>query len=180
MNYQSSSRSQKKRSPTLSDTASSSRQATPTTSVPPSLRYFTAAVSSSGPYESPYAQNHDRRPQRPSDSSVRSTSSSTSVYPSLSSLSITRESHSKQSSSCSDDSLYDSPGSSRSRYTTPAGTMSSQRTMSSVSSLLTQNPLRCRFAFLFFTTSCGVDKRTRVCFEIEDCDVFSCCFGAQL
>ena len=134
MNYQSSSRSQKKRSPASSGTASSSRQATPTASLPPSLRYFTAAASSSVPYESPYAQNQDRRPQRPSDSFVRSTSSSTSVYPTSSGLSTTRTPQSKQSSSCSDDSFYDSPGARSSRYTTPAGTMSSsQRTMSSVS-----------------------------------------------
>ena len=134
MNYQSSSRSQKKRSPASSGTASSSRQATPTASLPPSLRYFTAAASSSVPYESPYAQNQDRRPQRPSDSFVRSTSSSTSLYPTSSGLSTTRTPQSKQSSSCSDDSFYDSPGARSSRYTTPAGTMSSsQRTMSSVS-----------------------------------------------
>ena len=134
MNYQSSSRSQKKRSPTSSNTASSSRQTTPTASLPPSLRYFTAAASASVPYESPYAQNQDRRPQRPSDSLVRSTSSSTSVYPTSSGLSTTRTPQSKQSSSGSDDSFYDSPGPRSSRYTTPAGTMSSsQRTMSSVS-----------------------------------------------
>ena len=130
MNYQSSSRSQKKRSPTSSNTASS----TPTTSLPPSLLYFTAAASASVPYESPYAQNQDRRPQRPSDTFVRSTSSSTSAYPTSSVLSTTRTPQSKQSSSGSDDSFYDSPGPRSSRYTTPTGTMSSsQRTMSSVS-----------------------------------------------
>ena len=151
MNYQSSySRSQKKRSPTDSDTTSSWRQATPTASVPPTLRYFTAVASSSIPYESPYAQNQDRRPQRPSDSSVRSTSRSTSVYPTLSGLSITQTPRSKQSSSCSDDSFYDSPGSSRSRYINPADTMSSSRTMSSVSSLLTLHRfLCCSFTLIF-------------------------------
>ena len=148
MNYQSSPRSQKKRSPTSSGTASSSRQATPTASLPPSLRYFTAAANSSVPYESPYAQNQDRRPQRPSDSFVRSTSSSTSVYPTSSGLSTTRIPQSKQSSSSSDDSFYDSPGPRSSRYTTPAGTMSSnQRTMSSVSRLLTRSLLCCLFVF---------------------------------
>ena len=136
MNYQSSSRSQKKRSPTGSDTASSSKKAAPTASTSSSLRYFTAATSSSVPYESPYAQDQDRRPHRPSDSSVHPTSRSTSVYPTLSGPTTTRTPHSKQSSSSSDDSFYDSPGSCGSRYTTPAGTMSSQRTMSSVSLLL--------------------------------------------
>ena len=124
MNYQPSSRSQKKRSPTGSDTASSSRQTAPTTSVPPSLRYFTAAASSSLPYESPYAQDQDRRPQRPSDSSG---------YITLIGTSTTRKPHSQQSSSSSGGSLYGSPGFSGSRDTTPGGTMSTQRTMSSVS-----------------------------------------------
>ena len=137
MDYQSTSRSQKKRSPTGSDTATSSRQQLSTTSAPPSLRYFTAAASSSIPYESPYAQDQDRRSQPPSDSSVRSTSRSTSLYPSLSGTSTTRVSHSKQSSSSSSGgSIYDSPGPRGSRNTTPGGTMSTQRTMSSVSVLL--------------------------------------------
>ena len=141
MNYQSSSRSQKKRSPLSSDTTSSSRQAAPTTSVPSSLRYFTAAASSSVPYESPYAQNQDRQPQGPSDSSLRSTSKSTSVCRTSNGPSTTRAPHSKQSSSSSsDDSIYDSPGSCSSRYATPAGTMSTQRTMSSVSLLRDISP----------------------------------------
>lgn len=135
MDYQSSSRSQKKRSPTGSDTASSSRQAVPTTSVPPSLRYFTAVASSSTPYESPYAQDQDSRSQPPSDSSVRSTSRSTSLYPTLSGVPTTRSLHSKQSSSSSGDSIYESQGPRHSRNTTPGGTMSTQRTMSSVSQL---------------------------------------------
>ena len=138
MDYQSSSRSHKKRSPTGSDTASSSRQALPTTSVPPNLRYFTAIASSSTPYESPYAQDQDRRSVPPSDSSVRSASRSTNVYPTLSGPSTTQAPHSKQSSSSSSSgsSLYDSPGPRGSRNTTPGGTMSTQRTMSSVSLLL--------------------------------------------
>ena len=127
MNYQPSSRSQKKRSPAGSDTASSSRKAAPTTSVPPSLRYFTAAASSSLPYESPYAQNQDRRSQPPSESSGYITFSGTST---------TRKPHSQQSSSSSGGSLYDSPGFCGSRDTTPGGTMSTQRTMSSVSRFL--------------------------------------------
>ena len=124
MDYQSSSQSQKKRSPTGSNTASSSRQAVPTTSVPPSLRYFTTSASSSTPYESPYALNQDRRSQTLSDF--------------LSGPSTTRAPHSKQksSSSSSGGSIYDSPGPRGSRNTTPGGTMSTQRTMSSVSSLL--------------------------------------------
>lgn len=135
MDYQPSSRSQKKRSPTGSDSASSSRPAVATTSVPPSLRYFTAAASLSTPYESPYAQDQDRRSQPPSDSSILSTSRSTDVYPTLSGPSATRAPHSKQSSSSSGGSLYDSPGPGPcgSRNTTPGGTMSTQRTMSSVS-----------------------------------------------
>ena len=132
MDYQPSSRSQKKPSPAGSDTASSSRQAVPATSFPPSLRYFTAAASSSIPYESPYAQDQDRRSQPPSDSSVRSASRLTSVYPTLSGPPTTRTPHSKQSSS-SGNSLYDPPDPRGSRKTTPGGTMSSQRTMSSVS-----------------------------------------------
>ncbi len=123
MNYQSSSRSQKKRSPTGSDTASSSRSVPPTTFVPPSLRYFTAAASSSIPYESPYAQDQDRQ-------------ASTSVYPTSSSPSTTRKPQSKQSSSSSGGSIYDYPDYQSSRNTTPGGTMSTQRTMSSVSLLL--------------------------------------------
>lgn len=152
MDYQSSSRSQKKRSPTGSDTASSSRQALSTTSAPPSLRYFTAAASSSTPYESPYAQDQDRRSQPPSDSSVRSTSRSTSLYPSLSGHSTTRASHSKPGSSSSGDSIYDSPGPRGSRNTTPGGTMSTQRTMSSVSVLL-ENFFLLPGRLLRFTTS---------------------------
>ena len=129
MDYQSSSRSSKKRSPT-----SSSRQATPTINAPSSLRYFTAAVSSSKPYESPYAQNQDRRPQPLSDLSIRSTSRSTSVNPASSGLSTSRAPRYNQSpSSSSDGSLYDYADSRGSRNTTP-GTMSTQRTMSSVSS----------------------------------------------
>ena len=136
MDYQSSSRSQKKRSPTSSDTASSSRQAVPTTSVPSSLRYFTTAASSSTPYESPYTQNQDRRSQQPSDSSIRSTSRSTTLYPTLSGPSTTRAPHSKQSSSSSGGSLYDFPGPRGNRNITSGGTMSTQRAMSSVSLLL--------------------------------------------
>ena len=132
MDYQSSSQSQQKRSPTGSNKASSSRQAVSTTSVPPRLRYFTASASSSTPYESPYALNQDRRSQPPSDSS-------TSLYPTLSGPSTTRAPHSKKnsSSSSSGGSLYDySPGPRGSRNTTPGGTMSSQRNMSSVSLVL--------------------------------------------
>ena len=136
MDYQSSSQSPKKRSPTGSTSASSSRQAVPTTSVPPSLRYFTASASSSRPYESPYALNQDRSSQPPSESSVHSTSRSTSLYPTSSGPSTARAPHSKQnSSSSSGDSVYDSPGPRGSRNTTPGGTMSTQRTMSSVSLL---------------------------------------------
>ena len=178
MNYQSSSRSQKKRSPTSSDTTSSSRQAAPTTSVPSSLRYFTAAASSSVPYESPYAQNQDRQPQPPSEPSVRSTSRSTSVCRTSNGPSTTRAPHSKQSSSSSDGSISDSPGSYSSRYATPAGTMSTQRTMSSVSLLLdisfTFWSLRC------FTACCGAFKWTRARFEIAYYEVFCCCCAVQL
>lgn len=145
MDYQSSSRSQKKPSSTGSDRASSSRQAAPTTTVSPSLRYFTAAASSSRPYESPYAQDQDRRSQPPPDSSVRSTSRSTGVYPTLTGPSPTRVPHSTQSSSSSGGSLYDSPGPRGSRNTTPGGTMSTQRTMSSVSILLDLSLLFGRF-----------------------------------
>ena len=134
MDYQSSSRSQKTRSPAIFTTASSSRQALPSTSFSPSLRYFTAAASSSVPYESPYAQDQDRRPQPPSYSSDRSTSRSTSVFPTSSAPYTPRAAHSKQSSS-SGDSIYDSPGPRGSRSITPVGTMSTQRAMSSVSLL---------------------------------------------
>lgn len=132
MNYQPSSRSQKKRSPTGSDTASSSTQAIPTTSVLPSLRYFTAAASSSTAYQSPYAQDQDRRSQPASDSSVPSTSGLTSAHPFLSGPSTTSAPHSKQSSS-SGGSIYESPDPRSSHNNTPGGTMSTQRTMSSVS-----------------------------------------------
>lgn len=165
MDYQSSSRSHKKRSPTGSDTASSSRQALPTTSVPPTLRYFTAVASSSTPYESPYAQDQDRRSLPPSDSSIRSTSRSTNVYPTLSGPSTTRAPHSKQSSSSSGSSLYDSPGPRGCRNTTPGGTMSSQRTMSSVSLLLDLS-----FAvwwLSYFTISCGAFKWTRLALKFK-------------
>lgn len=158
MDYQSSSRSQKKRSPTGSDTASSSRQAVPTTSVPSSLRYFTTAASSSTPYESPYTQNQDRRSQPPSDSSIRSTSRSTSVYPTSSGPSTTRAPHSKQSSSSSGGSLYDSPGPRGNRNITPVGTMSTQRTMSSVSLLLDLSFAGCSLSR--YPISCRVLKWT--------------------
>lgn len=126
MNYQSSSRSQKKRSPTSAYTASPSRQAAPTTSAPPSLRYFTAVASSSIPYESPYTQDQDK------PSSDRSTSRSTGVYPTLSEPSTTRAPQSEHSSS-SGSSIYDYPSPRDSRNTAQKGTMSTQRTMSSVS-----------------------------------------------
>lgn len=131
MDYQSSCQSQKKQSPTGSNTASLSRQAVPTTSVPLSLRYFTASARSSTPYESPYALNQDRRSQPPSDSS-------TSLYPTLSGPSNTRAHHSKQnsSSSSSGGSIYEYSVPRGSRNTTPIGTMSSQRNMSSVSLVL--------------------------------------------
>ena len=154
MNYQSSSRSQKKRSSPGSDTILSSRQITPpTSSVTPNLRYFTAAASSSIPYESPYAQNQDRRSQPPTDSSVRSVSTTTRTH------------RSKQSPSSSDDSIYDSPGSCGSRYTTPGGIMSTQRTMSSVSQLWDL----CFAIWLHScsTTSCNLVEWTKDCFEIN-------------
>lgn len=167
MNYQSSSRSQKERSRTSSDTASSSRPRAPTTSVPPSLKYFTAAASSSVPYESPYAQNQDRRPQRPSDSSVYSASRSTSG------LSATRAPHSTQSSSSSsNDSFYGSPGSCGSRYSTSAGTMSSSRTMSSVSPVLPRSFLCFSVVFLHSAMCRDVSRRHGLCFEIQRCDMF--------
>ena len=154
MDYQPYSRSQKTRSPAGSNTASSSRQAIPTTSCSPSLRYFTAAASSSVPYESPYAQDQDRRPQPPSYSSDRSTSRSTSVFPTSSGPYTSRAPHSKQSSSSSSDSVYDSPGPRGSRHITPGGTMSTQRAMSSVS-LLSQ-PSLVISSFAKSTTSCGI------------------------
>ena len=153
MDYQSSSRSQKTRSPAAFNTASSSRQAIPTTSCSPSLRYFTAAASSSVPYESPYAQDQDRRPQPPSYSSDRSTSRSTSVFPTSSGPYTSRAPHSKPSSS-SGDSVYDSPGPRGSRSITPGGTMSTQRAMSSVSLLSQTSLVVCSFAK--FTSSCGI------------------------
>ena len=160
MDYQSSSRSQKKRSPTGLNTASSSRQAVPTTSVPPSLRYFTAAASSSPPYESPYAHNQDRRSQPPSDSSVRSTS----AYQTLSAPSTTRTPHSNYSFSSSGGSIYDSPGPRGSRNTSPGDTMSTQRTMSAVSLSITRLFLCWVFA-LNPMNFCDVFEWIRVCFE---------------
>ena len=168
MDYQSSSQSPKKRSPTGSNTSSSSRQAVPTTSVPPSLRYFTASASSSTPYESPYALNQDRSP-------IRSTSRSASLYPTSSGASATRAPHSKQnsSSSSSGGSIYDSPGPRGSRNTTPGGTMSTQRTMSSVS-LLPQSFMPIQW-LLNSTIFCDFLKGTRYCLESGYCNP-SCCY----
>ncbi|KAM0804132.1 hypothetical protein BDR22DRAFT_648038 [Usnea florida] len=169
MDYQSSSRSQKSRSPAVFTTASSSRQAIPTTSFSPSLRYFTAAASSSVPYESPYAQDQDRRPQPPSYSSDRSTSRSTSVFPNSSGPYTPRAAHSKQSSSSSGDSIYDPPGPRGSRSITPGGTMSTQRAMSSVS--LLSHPSLIVFSFAKYINSCGIRKETTLLYICERRDV---------
>ena len=146
MEYPSSSRPQAKRTPTDADTVFSSRQAVPNTSIPSRLQYFTAAASSSRPYESPYAQNQDRRPPHSSESSVRVSSRSTSVYPTLAGSPISRGSLSKQSSPSLFGSIYDPPDPRGSSNTTPGDTMNTQRTMSSVSSLVDLLVLFDRFA----------------------------------
>ena len=169
MDYQSSSRSQKSRSPAVYNTVLSSRQAISTTSCSPSLRYFTAAASSSVPYESPYAQDQDRRPQPPSYSSDRSTSRSTSVFPTSSGPYTSRAPHSKQSSSSSGDSIHDSPGPRGSRSITPGGTMSTQRAMSSVS-LLSHLSL-VLFSFAEYTSFCGMREETNLLYVCERRDV---------
>ena len=132
MNYQTSSRSQKKASPASSN--NSSRSLSAATTEPASVRYFTALANSSTEYESPYAQDRDKRPQPPTTRAstlpytARSTSGSAATYRTL--TPPARGDLSTYSSS-SGGSLY-TTSRQQQRSTTP-GNMNSSKTMSSVS-----------------------------------------------
>lgn len=141
MAHQSFSQFSKRPSPSGSDSRSSSsrRSTSNTTTDSAALRYFTAAATSSIPYESPYAQNIDRPSQRPSETNIRASNinasaRSSSVAPSLIAPSQVRASLSPHSSS-SGGSLYtSSPAPQHQRQGTPS--MMSSRTMSLVSRTL--------------------------------------------
>ena len=135
MDYQTSSRSQKKPSRTSSSNHSSPlRHSTPITTESASLRYFTAA-NPPVPYESPYAQNIDRQSRPPSDSTFYASSRSTSINPALTVPSPLPASTSPYSSS-SGESLYRSSPTPPNYRQNRSGTMSSSRTMSAVSHIL--------------------------------------------
>ncbi len=140
MGYQTASNSQKKPSSTISSkssSSSSSRHSIPTTTASSSSRYLTAVANSNVPYESPYAQNRDKKP------ASRSTSEQT----------ILRASTSAYSSSSPGGSLYtSSPAPSQYRQTTP-GTMSTSRTMSSVSQCLHLSEIFFLSSFVYSYTS---------------------------
>ena len=137
MGHQTTSSSHKKPSPTTSSksfSSSSSKHSIPATTALSSLGYFPAVANSNVPYESPYAQNKDRKPA----------SRSTSEQTLLSAPTPIRASTSAYSSSSSGGSLYtSSPAPPQYRQTTP-GTMSNSRTMSSVSQFFTFVSVFCR------------------------------------
>lgn len=126
MGHQTATSSQKKPSPTVSiksSSSSSSRNSIPPTTASSSSGYLTAVANSNAPYESPYAQNKDKKP------ATRSISEQTV----LSAPNPIRGSTPAYSSSSSGGSVYtSSPAPPQYRQTTP-GTMSNSRTMSTVS-----------------------------------------------
>ena len=130
------SRSQKKRSATGS--SSSSKSSNPTTTESASLRYFTALANKSTPYESPYAQDRDKRPPPPTTAALRASTISTTTRSSSAEVSYkptslpVRGVQSTHSSS-SGGSLYTSSPSRQQQRAESPGTMSSSKTMSSVS-----------------------------------------------
>ena len=128
MVHQTASSSQKKPSPTnsyKSSSSSSSRHSIPATTASSSSGYLPAVANSNVPYESPYAQNRDKKPASRSISEQTLLSAPTPI----------RASTSAYSSSSSGGSVYtSSPAPPQYRQTTP-GTMSNSRTMSSVSHL---------------------------------------------
>lgn len=136
MDYSTSSRSQKKPSPTGS--ISSSSRSSPPTTESASLRYLRALTNSSEPYESPYAQDIDKRLQPPTGTALRASTLSTATRftsgePSYQTISpLVQESLSTYSSS-SGGSLYNSLSSRQRQKDVTPGKMSSSRTMSSVS-----------------------------------------------
>lgn len=137
MDYPTSSRRQKKPSPTGSD--SSSKYSSPTTTESASGGYFTALANSSTPYESPYTQGRDKRPQPPTTLTLRaSTTSNTTrsqrVDPSYQPTSPPVRGSLSTYSSSSGGSLYtSSPSREQQRGTTPGSMSSSSKAMSSVS-----------------------------------------------
>ena len=141
MGYQTATSSQKKPSPTVSSkssSSSSSRNSVPATTASSSSRYLTAVANSNAPYESPYAQNKDKKPA----------SRSTSEQTVLSAPTPIRASTLAYSSSSSGGSVYtSSPAPSQYRQTTP-GTMSNSRTMSSVSQFLHLSAVFCQRLFI--------------------------------
>ncbi|KAL2042619.1 hypothetical protein N7G274_004378 [Stereocaulon virgatum] len=130
MDHYSSSRSQRKQSPSHSSNHSSPSKRSPSaTAKPTSSRSFAAIANSSQPYESPYAQNRDRTSQPPSDTSYRTSSRSESDHPTLSVPSPLSTSRSPYSSS-SDGSLYRSTPAPQQYSRNTLGKMSNSRTMS--------------------------------------------------
>lgn len=135
MDYQTSSRSQKKPYYSSSNSqSSSSRHSTHSATDSASIRYYTALANSSTPYESPYAQDKDRQTQPPTNPALRASATrSTSVNPSYKASSPpVRDSLSTYSSS-SGGSLYTSSPSRQQHRGTTSGSMSSSKGMSSVS-----------------------------------------------
>ena len=141
MGHQTATSSQKKPSPTVSiksSSSSSSRKSNPPTTASSSSSYLTAVANSNAPYESPYAQNKDKKP----------TSRPISEQTVLSAPNPIRESTSAYSSSSSGGSVYtSSPAPPQYRQTTP-GTMSNSRTMSSVSQFLHLSAVFCQHLFI--------------------------------
>ena len=133
MDYQTSSRQQRKQPSNNSpSTSSSPRQNLPTTTVSPALRFFTAVAKSSTPYESPYAQGKDQHPQPPPTAASCASTTATYFDSTLSAPSPVRTSTSAYSSS-SHGSFLSIPASSPQPRASSPGTMSASRKMSAVS-----------------------------------------------
>ena len=138
MDYQISSRSQKKSSPAGSN--SSPASSIPTTTQSARVSYFTAIANSSTSYESPYAQGRDKRPQPPTAAAIRASTISTatrssSVDPAYKRGSPPVRGALSTSSSSSGGSLYTSSPSRQQQQGDITETMSSSRDMSSVSQI---------------------------------------------
>lgn len=136
MDYQTSSRSHKKTSATGSNY--SSRLSPVTATEPASVRYFAALANSTTPYESPYAQDRDKRPQPPA---VRTSATPTATRSPREEPTYRRSSPPiggslSTHSSSSGGSLFTSSTSRRQQRSTTPGSMSSSKAMSSVSQFL--------------------------------------------
>ena len=144
MVHQTATSSQKKPSPTVSiksSSSSSSRNSIPPTTASSSSGYLTAVANSNAPYESPYAQNKDKKPASRSISEQTVISATTPI----------RAPTSAYSSSSSGESVYtSSPAPPQYRQSTP-GTMSNSRTMSSVSQCLHLSAPFCHHPSISYT-----------------------------